>query len=54
MLLMGVNILADRNPIEFSKEVLDQRNDLTGPDEGKASFPVRPNKVKIQQSKNRG
>jgi hypothetical protein len=54
MLLMGVNILADRNPIEFSKEVLDQRNDLTGPDDsGKAAFPVRPKRVKIQQSKNR-
>lgn len=41
-----------RNPVEFSKEFLDSRNNLTGPDDsGKASFPVRPKNVKIQQPK---
>jgi hypothetical protein len=37
-------------PIEFTGNVLDQRNDLTGPDDaGKASYPVLPKKVSIQQ-----
>lgn len=37
-------------PIEFTGNVLDQRNDLTGPDDSsKASYPVLPEKVSIQQ-----
>ena len=37
-------------PIEFTGNVLDQRNDLTGPDDAdKASYPVLPKKVSIQQ-----
>ena len=37
-------------PIEFTGNVLDQRNDLTGPDDaGKASYPVLPKNVLIQQ-----
>ena len=43
-------------PIEFTGNVLDQRNDLTGPDDaGKGSYPVLPKKVVIQQqnSKNK-
>lgn len=38
------------NPIEYTGKVLDQRNDLTGPDEGKASYPVRPQHAPIQNS----
>lgn len=41
--------MTEKNPIEYTGEVLDQRNDLTGPDEGKGSFPKRPNHVPIQQ-----
>lgn len=45
--------MAERNPIEFTGKVLDQRNDLTGPDDpGKTSFPARPKHVSIQQPKN--
>ncbi len=41
-------------PIEFKGNVLDQRNDLTGPDDGgKASYPKRPKNVSIQQSNNK-
>lgn len=36
------------NPIEYSGKVLDQRNDLTGPDEGKGTYPDRPMHVPIQ------
>ncbi|WP_186328642.1 hypothetical protein [Bacillus sp. X1(2014)] len=36
------------NPIEYTGKVLDQRNDLTGPEEGKASYPERPKHVPIQ------
>ncbi|MGV3465021.1 MAG: hypothetical protein ACO1OT_06995 [Heyndrickxia sp.] len=46
--------MAERNSFEFSKEVLDQRNDLTGPDdENKASYPKIPKNVSIQDSKER-
>ena len=45
--------MADKNPITYSGKVLDQRNDLTGPDDsGKASYPKSPKHVPIQQSKN--
>ncbi|MBV7508464.1 hypothetical protein KW850_24925 [Bacillus sp. sid0103] len=36
------------NPIEYTGKVLDQRNDLTGPDAGKGSYPERPQHVQIQ------
>jgi hypothetical protein len=36
------------NPIEYSGKVLDQRNNLTGPDEGKGTYPERPIHVPIQ------
>ncbi|WP_156351180.1 hypothetical protein [Neobacillus vireti] len=40
-----------KNPIEYTGKVLDQRNNLTGPDdEGKASYPERPKHVPIQES----
>ncbi|WP_313799703.1 hypothetical protein [Cytobacillus sp.] len=43
--------MTDKRPIEFTGRVLDQRNDLTGPDDnGKATYPKRPNHVSIQQS----
>jgi hypothetical protein len=42
--------MSDRNPIEYTGKVLDQRNDLTGPDDaGKASYPERQKHVSIQQ-----
>ncbi|MCM2532266.1 hypothetical protein NDK43_07480 [Neobacillus pocheonensis] len=42
--------MPEKNPIEYTGKVLDQRNDLTGPDDsGKASYPERPNHVPIQQ-----
>ncbi|MFC0415118.1 hypothetical protein ACFFHH_06555 [Cytobacillus solani] len=43
--------MPDKQPIEYTGRVLDQRNDLTGPDDnGKASYPKRPKDVSIQQS----
>ncbi|WP_462410838.1 hypothetical protein [Neobacillus sp. Marseille-QA0830] len=46
--------MADQNPIEYSGNVLDQRNTLTGPDDGgKTSHPKQPKHVTIkQQGKN--
>jgi len=41
--------MADRNPIEFTGKFLDQRNDLTGPDADKGTYPKRPKHVPIQQ-----
>ncbi|MEH7119245.1 hypothetical protein V7128_17785 [Neobacillus vireti] len=38
------------NPIEYTGRVLDQRNDLTGPNDGKATYPERPKNVPIQES----
>lgn len=40
--------MSDKNPIEYTGKVLDQRNTLTGPDAGEANFPKRPNRVPIQ------
>ena len=41
-------------PIEFTGNVLDQRNDLTGSDDaGKASYPVLPKNVLITTNKNK-
>ena len=47
--------MSDKNPIEYSGKVLDQRNNLTGPDDANlASYPERPKHVPIQQpTKNR-
>ncbi|WP_338469477.1 hypothetical protein R4Z10_11650 [Niallia sp. XMNu-256] len=38
-------------PVEFTGKVLDQRNDLTGPDAGKATYPELPKNVSIQQQR---
>jgi hypothetical protein len=44
--------MTDNNPIEYSGKVLDQRNNLTGPnDAGKAEYPKSPKHVTIQQPK---
>ena len=48
--------MSDKNPIEYTGKVLDQRNTLTGPAAGEENFPVRPNHVPIQdpeRNKNR-
>ncbi|MGX6445643.1 hypothetical protein ACWM35_20700 [Neobacillus sp. K501] len=43
--------MANKNPIEYNGNVLDQRNTLTGPDDsGKTSYPNRPKHVAIQQA----
>jgi len=52
---MEVKTMPIRNPIgkpiEFTGKVLDQRNNLTGPDDpGKTSYPELPKNVSIQQS----
>ncbi|WP_312471379.1 hypothetical protein [Neobacillus sp.] len=42
--------MPEKNPIEFTGKVLDQRNTLTGPDDSeKGSYPERPKHVAIQQ-----
>ncbi|MBI0579172.1 hypothetical protein IEC97_17515 [Neobacillus cucumis] len=42
--------MTKNNPIEYTGKVLDQRNDLTGPDDaGKGNYPNPPKKVTIQQ-----
>lgn len=46
--------MTNENPIEFTGKVLDQRNNLTGPDDGgKVDYPKKPNKVQIQQTENK-
>jgi len=48
--------MTDKNPIEYSRNVLNQRNELTGPSdaEGKNGYPKPPKHVPIQkQSRNR-
>ena len=46
---MEVEKMSKNNPIEYTGKVLNQRNQLTGPDdEGKASYPVRPKNVPIK------
>ncbi|WP_180968265.1 hypothetical protein [Cytobacillus massiliigabonensis] len=43
--------MPDRQPIEYTGRVLDQRNDLTGPDDKeKASYPKPPQHVSIKRS----
>ncbi|MEH7548292.1 MULTISPECIES: hypothetical protein [Bacillaceae] len=43
------------NPVEYTGRVLDQRNDLTGPNDrdGKATYPERPKTVPIQDPNNK-
>lgn len=49
ILLVEVKAVQKNNPVEFSKEFLDERNLLTGPDDaGKASYPKAPNHVSIK------
>jgi hypothetical protein len=51
---MEVKTMSDKNPIEFTGNVLDQRNNLTGPDDqGKPSYPKKPNHVSIQEKDNK-
>ncbi|MFZ7946834.1 MULTISPECIES: hypothetical protein [Bacillaceae] len=46
--------MTDKNPIEYTGQVLDQRNTLTGPnDAGKGSYPERPKHVPIHQGKSK-
>ena len=40
--------MSDERPIEYSGKVLDQRNNLTGPDKGKNGFPKSPKHAPIQ------
>ena len=41
------------NPIEYTGKVLNQRNQLTGPDDsGKANYPEPPKNVSIQEPAN--
>lgn len=46
--------MQQNNPIEYLGKVLEQRNNLTGPDDaGKNGYPKAPKHVPIQES-NRG
>ncbi|MEH6992490.1 hypothetical protein V7075_07215, partial [Neobacillus drentensis] len=46
---LEVEEMPKNNPIEYTGKVLNQRNQLTGPDDsGKASYPERPKNVSIQ------
>lgn len=42
--------MPNKSPIEFTGKVLDQRNDLTGPDVDKRTYPERPQHVPIEQN----
>ena len=45
--------MPNKQPIEYTGRVLDQRNDLTGPDDkGKASYPERPKHEEANHSCN--
>ncbi|MEH7179786.1 hypothetical protein [Neobacillus vireti] len=47
--------MSKNNPIEYTGKVLNQRNQLTGPDdEGKASYPQRPKNVSIKDPNSKG
>lgn len=44
----------NNNPIEFTGNAVDQRNDLTGPDDGgKVDHPKAPKNVTIDQQNHR-
>lgn len=42
--------MADERPIEYSGKALDQRNTLTGPDQGKNGFPKAPKNAPIRNN----
>ncbi|WP_157827640.1 hypothetical protein [Niallia nealsonii] len=42
--------MQNRNPVEFTGKVLDQRNDLTTPAEDSTSFPQKPKHIPISSS----
>lgn len=45
-------MVTNKNPIEYTGKVLDNRNDLTGPNDAeKGSYPERPKHMPI---KNKG
>lgn len=51
MLSSGGELMAKRNPITYSGKVLDQRSNLTGPDDsGKAEYPKKPKNVSIRDN----
>jgi hypothetical protein len=51
--IFEVKSMSDKNPIEYTGRVLDQRNNLTGPDDGdRPTYPERPKHVPIQQPAN--
>jgi hypothetical protein len=47
-----VRKMPKNNPIEYTGKVLDQRNDLTGPNQEKGTYPERPKHVQIQDDAN--
>jgi hypothetical protein len=51
----GGGNLKENNPIEYSGKVLNQRNNLTGPDDnGKVGYPKQPKgRVPIQDPKSK-
>jgi hypothetical protein len=55
ILFLEVLKMPKNNPIEFTGKVLNQRNQLTGPDDpGKNGYPERPKNVSIQDSNEKG
>jgi hypothetical protein len=47
----GEKKMSDKNPIEYTGKVLNQRNNLTGPDDReKSSYPVRPQHIPVKES----
>lgn len=47
--------MAGKHPIEYTGKVLDKRNDLTGPEDGKGTYPKRPQHLSIGgQGNNKG
>ncbi|MHC0035564.1 hypothetical protein [Pseudoneobacillus sp. C159] len=43
--------MTENNPIKYTGNVLDQRNNLTGPDDsGKVDYPKPPKHVSIKTS----
>ncbi|MBU8589876.1 hypothetical protein KM925_28770 [Priestia megaterium] len=45
-------MMTDKDSTEYTEEVLDQRNDLTG-QASKRPYPKKPKNVSIQQSNNK-
>ena len=45
---MGIDHPIGR-PVEYSGKVMNQRNNLTGPEAGAETIPKLPNKVSIQE-----